>query len=530
MMSSFNKSKKRSHSAKNHPWSFSLSPGTLFALIYFLAPLPWLGKNRLLGLDESTYADIALAEVRDHHWFPLYFQGHPFWDKPPLLLWLQGLGVELWGPREFSLRIFSAVAGALCIYFVYQLGTVLGKSRWAGVVCVLLMGFQEHFILYSRIANLDMPLVCCLLGAWWQVTKTLNSADQNPARKDLLLAGLWMAAAVWIKSWFGLILLPAAGLAIFLRRSFPFSHVMIRLVLPPLVSILVWINFCGLYFGKPYWDWALGFDLSQRFHNGGFSSLANAQYHWRFYAVLTQDGLAFLWPFLPLCFLLWIRTIFDRLQRRSSNRTDVIGPSFFFYYLFFILVFIATLINYLLPLVPAAALSAALLIRFRDDVRVAAAGSLAALLGALNGFSGFQCAAEVFWVSWGLCVFLIFPRGWGLWKGWLTAALTVAIIASAWNAQAYWQNPPDPNRVWVAAVLTYPARYHREPLLFVGEHTDARVLEFYSDYQVIPISGKPLKRPAEALLFQYGNEAVYFPALKAAPQTSLNSSKNPLQK
>jgi hypothetical protein len=392
------------------------------------------------------------------------------------------------------------------------------------------MGSQEHFILYSRIANLDMTLVCCLMGAWWQLTKAFNPADKKQTKRGLFFAGLWLSAAVWIKSWFGLILLPAAVLMLFLRGSFSFSQVAIRLVMPPLISIAVWVSFCGLYFGKPYWDWALGYDLGQRFHDGGFSSLENAQYHWRFYAVLAQEGLAFLWPFLPLCFLLWIRTNFSPLSKRVSEGADIVGPTFFFGYLFFILAFIATLINYLLPLVPVAALSLAFLIRYRDDRRVAAAGILAALLGVLNGFTGFQHAAEIFWVSLGLCAFVVFPIDWGLRKGWLTAVLTVSIIASAWNAQAYWRNPPDPNRVWVAAVLTYPARYRGEPLLFVGEHTDARVLEFYSDYQVIPLSQKPSKRPVEALLFQHGSEAVYLPAMNAGPQTGLNPPKKTLQK
>jgi 4-amino-4-deoxy-L-arabinose transferase-like glycosyltransferase len=69
---------------------FAFFPGTILAVVYFLALLPWLGKNRLLGLDESMYADIVLSEARDNHWWPMMFHGEPFWDKPPLIFWLQG--------------------------------------------------------------------------------------------------------------------------------------------------------------------------------------------------------------------------------------------------------------------------------------------------------------------------------------------------------------------------------------------------------------------------------------------------------
>src|SRR5271163_2310790 len=109
-------------SAKKFTIPIKLFPGTILAIFYFIFLLPWLGKNRLLGLDESMYADIVLSEVKENHWWPLFFHGQPFWDKPPLLFWLQGLTVKMLGANEFSLRVWSALAGALCVYFVTRLG------------------------------------------------------------------------------------------------------------------------------------------------------------------------------------------------------------------------------------------------------------------------------------------------------------------------------------------------------------------------------------------------------------------------
>src|ERR1700679_519029 len=99
------------------------------AVVYFFLLLLWLGKNRLLGLDESWYGDMALAETRDGHWFPLYFQNHPFWDKPPLIPWLQGLSFLIGGPHEIPLRIWSALAASLSVVWVYRLGAYFGKSE-----------------------------------------------------------------------------------------------------------------------------------------------------------------------------------------------------------------------------------------------------------------------------------------------------------------------------------------------------------------------------------------------------------------
>jgi hypothetical protein len=78
--------------------------------------------------------------------------------------------------------------------------------------------------------------------------------------------------------------------------------------------------------------------------------------------------------------------------------------------------------------------------------------------------------------------------------------------------QDYLRHPPDPNHAWVAAVRIHPAKYRGEPLLFVGEEPDARALEFYSDYKVQAVSRFPVRRPAQALLFSHGNQAVFYPA------------------
>ncbi len=498
---------------KKHFTPFAVFPGTLLAIAYFLALLPWLGKNRLLGLDESMYANIALSEARDNHWWPMLFHGQPFWDKPPFLFWLQGLTVKLFGANEFSLRVWSALAGALCVYFVTRLGAVLGKNLWAGFTCGIIMVLQEHFILYSRIATLDMALLSCLLAVWWHMTKAFNPPDKNEANRELLNAGLWLMAAVAVKSWHGFVLVPALLLALRFCRSRPFSakQVFIRLFLPSLLLMTAWMACNIITFGEPYlrWEWAI--DIAARARGSVFDSLPRMQYHWEFYGVLAQEGMAFLWPLLPLCFFLWVREGWRQSSQNYFDATSIIGSSFFFYYLLFILVFISTLINYFLPLVPLAALSIVFLFRFADDRRVALAAVLAALLGLLNGFTGDEYLEWVLAGSFICCLLLVLPFSWGFRKEWMIALLAVWVLGCGFKTQDYWRNPPDPNRVWVLAVLNHPALYPGEPLYFVGEEPDARALEFYSNYKVYSLSQIPTQQPNGALLFEYEKNAVYLP-------------------
>ncbi len=368
----------KSSSSASFNWSHllsNLSLGFYLALGYFLVLLPDLGKNRLLGLDESMYANVALGEARDHHWLPMFFEGHFFWEKAPLVLWLQGFSLWLWGPHEAAVRIWSAVAGALCVYFIYQLGTRLGKSAGIGLTCALLMAVQEHFILYSRVATMDMPLVCCFMGLWWKLSQALDRSEKQKAPRELFMAGLWFAAAIGIKSWFGLAFLPAAGAALFFSRPWPFSvsQLWVRFFLPPLLVLGGWLTLYSWVYGKPFWDWEVGYNILQRLHGGGFTSLGSFDAHSKFYAVLAQEGLAFFWPLLPLGFSLWIQEVWGGFRQKSILIPEMTGFVFFIYYLFFLLVLMATLINYLLPLVPVEAVSIAFILRPTQDSRVISA-------------------------------------------------------------------------------------------------------------------------------------------------------------
>jgi len=486
--------------------------------VYLFLLLLWLGKNRLLGLDESMYAGVILAEARDHHWLPMTFEGHPFWEKAPLLLWLQGLAVWLGGANEFSLRLMSALSGVLCFYFVARLGAYFAGNPWIGLACAWLVGFEEHFILYARLATMDMGLVACLMGSWWGMAQAFDPLLKEKAPQKLLMAGLFSAAAIGCKSWFGLVLLPAIGVALWFCRPWPFStrQFLARFVAPILASLAFWLLLYSLAYGKDFWSWEWDKNVLTRLKIGEFSYglQGDGGFHWMFYAVIAQSGLAFLWPLAPLGFFLWIKEVWQNSRARRFSLAPIVGVLFFFYYLFFILSFMAILINYLFPLVPVAALAPVFIFRHSERPKVALAGALACLLGVMSGWGGDSYLSVLLGFSFGLILLALLPVPWH----WAAArkvfelSLVVLLLAAGLKAQDYLRHPPDPNHAWVAAVLAHPARYSGEPLLFVGEHTNARALEFYSGYRVTALYQLPSERPKEAILFPHQNEAVFYPA------------------
>jgi 4-amino-4-deoxy-L-arabinose transferase-like glycosyltransferase len=496
------------------PTHFFLDPAFLFSAVYFLLLLIWLGHNRLFGLDEAIYAGVALGEARDHHWLPFFFHDKPFWEKPPLLMWLQGLSVWMGGATEIAVRFWSALAGAIGVYFTWRLGAYLGSDRKSGMVCALLLALQSHYLLYSRLATMDMAWVCCFLGMWWQLTKAFDPALGGQPANGLLGAGLWWVAAIWIKSWFALLPLPAVLLVLYFNQawqSFGFKLVT-RFFLPVFFAVLSWLLVYDLAFGKAFLDWEWNSNILARVGLREFNSLELLNYHCDFYGVLAQEGMAFLWPLLPLGLGLWVRDQWRESENGKFDPAVIIGSTFFFYYLLFLLLVLSTLINYILPLLPIAALSVAFLFRHREEGWVRTALALSCLLGAMNGWTHEEYKGWILAGSLVIGCLPFFPNIGKINSRWFSTPLVLLLLVNGIKNQDYLRHPPDPNHAWVAAVLKHPAPHRGDPLLFVGDHTNARVLEYYCDYHVIPVPSLPPLQPPAALLFQYQNEAVFLTA------------------
>ncbi|MBI2624372.1 glycosyltransferase family 39 protein [Candidatus Parcubacteria bacterium] len=142
---------------------------TASCLVFFVG----LGVFPLFDYDEATYADqaakIVLGVVSD----PLTFWRYdgngtlqPWFDKPPLGLWLQALTMALFGVGEFGVRFSSAAAGVGIAVLVYGIATRLA-GRLAGLVSTAAFLTTPFFVRWAREGRLDAPVVFLMLLAFW---------------------------------------------------------------------------------------------------------------------------------------------------------------------------------------------------------------------------------------------------------------------------------------------------------------------------------------------------------------------------
>ena len=202
-----------------------LSAGTV-ASAAALSSFLGLSRAPLFDLDEGAYAEVAREMLTRHDFMGLFINGVPFYEKPPLLYWLQAASWHLVGPTEFAIRLPSALTGiiwALCMawFVARRLGDRTGL--WAGLIVSTAIGCQ----LVARAAIMDAILDLCLGLAFFELWSYFETRRQ----RLLIDAWLWISIGVLDKGPIAA-LLPLCGAALFLAWERRLAEVRAVLLAP----------------------------------------------------------------------------------------------------------------------------------------------------------------------------------------------------------------------------------------------------------------------------------------------------------
>ncbi|GAB4422702.1 MAG: phospholipid carrier-dependent glycosyltransferase [Bacteroidia bacterium] len=112
------------------------TPPILLALLGGVFFFPYLGAVHLFDWDEINFAEIAREMIVLGDYLRVYIDYQPFWEKPPLFIWMQAGSMHLWGVGEYAARFPNAVCGVVSLLLLYRMGTRLHDRSfgllWAG--------------------------------------------------------------------------------------------------------------------------------------------------------------------------------------------------------------------------------------------------------------------------------------------------------------------------------------------------------------------------------------------------------------
>jgi hypothetical protein len=332
-----------------------------------------LGAGSLHDWDEAAYGEIAREMVQSHDWTTPHFNEVPVFDKPPLMMWLMGLGLSAHLPDELAVRLPSALAGLVAVALTGWLGLrMFGWTAGAAAALLLLIGSwnQRTFPGLARHGMLDVPLTATMVWAMLHFWLGLRNS------RHWLLIGVPLGIGAMVKSLavaplvavivLGAVLVRFTGAPLARQHWYALGG---GLLIAALLA-LPWYLVEAARYGQPFVQGALLTHLSRTTEvqegNAG---------DWRFYLRVLHQGLPrWWWLTLPALGLATWHLVRTRDVRALLLILWVLTP-------FAVFASAATKLPwYIMPIYPALALLAAWLLQQLAPARPPTGGLLVATL------------------------------------------------------------------------------------------------------------------------------------------------------
>lgn len=168
---------------------------SLIAFIGSLLFVPFLGQLHLFDWDEINFAECAREMLVSGDYLRVQIDFSPFWEKPPLFIWMQALSMHLFGINEFAARFPNAFMGVLTLLTLFYAGRRVANDRVAfWWVLLYACSWLPHF--YFKSGIIDPTFNYFIFLAFFQLHLVRGARD--PLR-HALFAGLALGLAVLTK-------------------------------------------------------------------------------------------------------------------------------------------------------------------------------------------------------------------------------------------------------------------------------------------------------------------------------------------
>ncbi|MBL7884915.1 MAG: glycosyltransferase family 39 protein [Bacteroidia bacterium] len=168
----------------------------LISLIAALLFIPFLGNVHLFDWDEINFAECAREMLVTDDYFSVTINYQPFWEKPPVFIWMQALSMKMFGVNEFAARFPNAICGIITLNVLFNIGRKLVDKRFGILWTLIYAGsFLPHFYFKSGIIDPWFNLFI-FLGIYYFILFSHNRSEGN---KNIVLSALFIGIAIMTK-------------------------------------------------------------------------------------------------------------------------------------------------------------------------------------------------------------------------------------------------------------------------------------------------------------------------------------------
>lgn len=153
----------------------------------------------LFDWDEINFAECAREMIVTGDYLNVQINFRPFWEKPPLFIWLQVISMKVFGINEFAARLPNAVCGIVTLLVLYQIGRKFHSARfgiwWAFVYAASIL---PHLYFRSGIIDPWFNLFI-FLSVYFFAILTMPDKKESRKARSAALSGFFIGLAVLTK-------------------------------------------------------------------------------------------------------------------------------------------------------------------------------------------------------------------------------------------------------------------------------------------------------------------------------------------
>jgi hypothetical protein len=218
--------------------------------------LPFLGNVHLFDWDEINFAECAREMIVRGDYLRPQVDFQPFWEKPPLFIWMQALSMKLFGVNDYAARFPNAFMGIITLLTLFYIGKrVVSEKMATWWVLIYTACWLPH--LYFKSGIIDPTFNFFIFLAFFQFY-LLRFANNKILHA--LLAGLFLGLAVMTKGPVAiLVALLCFVVYLFVNKGiwgYKIPHLLL-VALVAAATFFSWIGAAILVHGWEYGTWFL---------------------------------------------------------------------------------------------------------------------------------------------------------------------------------------------------------------------------------------------------------------------------------
>lgn len=210
----------------------------LIFIVGFALFVPFNGVTHLFDWDEINFAESSREMIETADYLTVQINYKPFWEKPPLFLWMQVASMKLFGINEFAARFPNAICGIVTLLVLFSIGKRIRSERF-GLLWVLAYAGSILPFFYFKSGIIDPWFnLFIFLGVYFLIRYT-DETDLFNKRLVALFSGIAIGLAVLTKGPVGLLIPGLTGAVFLISRKFRVKVKMVDLLLFLLSFIFV---------------------------------------------------------------------------------------------------------------------------------------------------------------------------------------------------------------------------------------------------------------------------------------------------